>query len=84
MIMRQWRQYLRWSDQWNPSNKVYLLSKFDVFSFSMTGDIDFQIGHSVNFEQFQIDSHLDDSGQVKLTLLLNFYQLSLDKTCPIT
>ena len=41
----------------------------------MTGEIDFQTGHSVNFEQFQIESHLDDFGQVELTLLINFYQL---------
>ena len=30
---------MTWSTQWNPLNEVYLLSKFDVFSFSMTGDI---------------------------------------------
>ena len=39
-IMRSWHHYLlRWSTQWNLLNEVYLLSKFDVSSFSMTGDI---------------------------------------------
>ena len=30
--------HLRRSTQWNPFNNVYLLSKFDASSFSVTGD----------------------------------------------
>ena len=40
IIMRQWRHYLlRQRTQLNPLNEVYLMSKFDVSSFSMTWDI---------------------------------------------
>ena len=40
MIMSYCHHYhLRRSTQWNPFNDVYLLSKFDVSSFSVTGDI---------------------------------------------
>ena len=39
MIMSYCHHYcLRRSTQWNPFNDVYLLSKFDVFSFSVTED----------------------------------------------
>ena len=41
--------------QWNPLDEVYLLPKFDAFSFSMTRD--FQTGSFADFEQFKIDSH---------------------------
>ena len=49
----------------------------------MTGDIDiyierdFQTGYFADFEQFKIDSHFDDFGQVKIDLEL---YLSLGKT----
>ena len=45
-------------------NEVYLLSKFDVSSFSMTRD--FQTGSFGDVEQFKIDNHSDDFGQVKI------------------
>ena len=45
-------------------NEVYLLCKFDVSSFSMTRD--FQSGNFANFEQFKIDSHFAEFGQVKI------------------
>ena len=38
----------------------------------MTGEIDFQTGHSVNFEQFQIESHLDTLGKSNWPYLLIF------------
>ena len=39
VIMRWWSHYLlRQSTQWNPLYQVYLLSKFDVSSFSMIRD----------------------------------------------
>ena len=42
------------------------MSKVDVFSFSMTWDyIDFQTGHFADDEQFKVDSHSADFGQVK-------------------
>ena len=47
-------------------NEVYLLSKFDISSFSMSGDIDFQANHLANFEGFKIDSSFADFGQVKI------------------
>ena len=28
-----------WNSQWNPVNEIYLLSKFNDSSLSMTGDI---------------------------------------------
>ena len=56
----------------DPLYLVYLLSKFDVSCFSMTGDIDFQTAHSAAFKQFKIDSHLVEFGQVKN---LSFYSV---------
>ena len=38
-----------------------MLSKFDVSSFFVTGDIDFQIGHFAHFEQFKVDVTLGKS-----------------------
>ena len=51
------------STQWNLLNEVYLLSIFDVSSFSI---IDFQTGHFANFEQFKIDSHFANFGKVNI------------------
>ena len=39
MIMNYCHHYRLRSTQWNPFNDAYLLSKFDVSSFSVTGDI---------------------------------------------
>ena len=37
------------------------MSKFDIYSFSVTGDnMDFQTGHFADSVQFKIDSHLAD------------------------
>ena len=52
-----------------------MLSKFDVSSFFVTGDIDFQIGRFAHFEQFKVDVTL---GKSKLTLFLQF--TTLDKS----
>ena len=54
--------WLRQGAQWNSLNEVYLLSKFDISSFSMTKD--FQTGNFDDFEQFKIDSHFAVFGQV--------------------
>ena len=56
------------STQWNLLNEVYLLSKSDVSSFSMTRD--FQTGNFAAFKQFKIDSHF-----------ANFRQLKVDPNC---
>ena len=42
--------------QQNPLNEVSWLSKFEVSSFSMTGDTDIQTGHFAKFDQFKIKS----------------------------
>ena len=67
-----------------PEPLVYLLYKFDVCSFSMTGCTDFQTGHFAdfkqlktdthfaNFEQFKIDNHFVDFGQVKIDPTFSF------------
>ena len=73
VIIRYWCQYLlRRSTQWNPLNVVYLLSKFDVSSFSMTEDIYIyiyiyiQTGNFAAFEHFKIDSYFTDLEEVKI------------------
>ena len=51
--------------KWNLLNDVYLLSKFDISSFSMTEDnINIQSGYFADFEQLKIDSHFACFGQV--------------------
>ena len=45
-------------------NEIYLLSKLDVSGFSMAKD--FQIGKFADFEQFKIDSHYANFGQVRI------------------
>ena len=59
-------------------NEVYLLSKFDVSSFSMTRD--FQTDNFADFEQFKIDSYFADFGQFKIDpnsiYLTNFAQVT--------
>ena len=49
---------------WNPFNEVYLMLKFDVSTFSMTGD--FQTGLFADFKQFRINGYFSDFGQVKI------------------
>ena len=48
-----------------PFNDVYLLFKFNVPSFSLTGDLDFQTGHFADFEQFKVDIHFAKLKQVQ-------------------
>ena len=65
-----------WSTQWNPLNDVYLLSEFDVSSFSYDWRyLDFQTGHFADFKQFKIDTHFLNLGTSKWTLLILFYLL---------
>ena len=65
-----------WSTQWNPLNEVYLLSEFDVSSFSYDWRyVDFQTGHFADFKQFKIDTHFLNLGVSKWTLLILFYLL---------
>ena len=65
-----------WSTQWNPLNDVYLLSEFDVSSFSYDWRyLDFQTGHFADFKQFKIDTHFLNLGVSKWTLLILFYLL---------
>ena len=65
-----------WITQWNPLNEVYLLSEFDVFSFSYDWRyVDFQTGHFADFKQFKIDTHFLNLGVSKWTLLILFYLL---------
>ena len=52
--------------QQNPLNEVSWLSKFGVSSFSMTGYRDIQTGHFAKFDQFKINSHFSDIGQVPI------------------
>ena len=54
---------LRQSTQWNLLNEVYLLSKFDDSSFSLTENI--QIFKLVIL-QTKVDIHFADFGQVKI------------------
>ena len=61
------------------------MSKFDVSSFSMTS---FETGNFAHFEQFQINSHFTNIGQVQIDpifILANFghatvISTTLDKT----
>ena len=57
--------HLRRSTPWNPSNDVFLLSKFDVSSFFVTEYIDFQICYFADFEQFKVDIYFPNFEQVK-------------------
>ena len=67
--------HLRRNTQWNPFNDVYLLSKFDVFSFSMTKDIiDFHTGYFAEFKQFKIYIYFANFAQVRIDPQL-FYQV---------
>ena len=52
---------------------------FDVSSFSVTGDIDFETGHFASFEQFKIDLYFANSGQVKIDPVRSFL-LTLDRS----
>ena len=53
-----------------PLNEIYLLSKFDVSSFSMTRD--FQTGHFADFQQLRIGSQSAKFGQDKRTFIVHF------------
>ena len=57
----------------NPFNEVYLLFKFDVPGFSMTGDIDFQIGHFTVLSSSNLIVILITLGKSHLTLLVYFH-----------
>ena len=46
---------------------------FDVSSFSVTGDIDFETGHFASFEQFKIDLYFANFGQAKIDPFVVFY-----------
>ena len=70
--------HLRRSKQWNPFN-VYLLSKFDVSSFFLTGYIDFQIGYFADSEQFRVDVQFSNFGQVKTDPICSLL-LTLDRS----
>ena len=67
---------MMWCTQWNPLNEVYLLSEFDVSSFSYDWRyVDFQTGHFADFKQFKIDIHFLNLGASKWILLVLFYLL---------
>ena len=70
--------HFRRSKQWSPFN-VYLLSKFDVSSFFVTGYIDFQIGYFAAFEQFKVDIQFSDFEQVKTDPICSLL-LTLDRS----
>ena len=61
------------STQWNTLKGVYLLSKFDVSSLSMTRD--FQTGHFADLEQFKFDNNLLTLSKSKLIPLLYFNKI---------
>ena len=71
--------HLRRSTHWNPFNDVYLLSKFDVSSFSVTEDIDFQTGYFADFEQFKVDIYFANFGQVRIDPVFSLL-LTLDRS----
>ena len=77
MIMRWWHQcLLRRSAQWNHLNEFYLLSKFDVSSFSMTGDVYIYIFKLVILQTLSSSKLifiLLTLGKWKLTLLVHSY-----------
>ena len=58
-------------------NEVYLLSKFDISGFSMAKD--FQTGKFADLEQFTIDSHFANFGQVQSDPNCS-YLLTLDRS----
>ena len=68
VIMSYCHHYcLRRSTQWNPFNDVYLLSKFDVSSFSVNWRyIDSQTSHFADVEQFKNDIHFANFGDVRI------------------
>ena len=71
---------LRRSTQWKPFNNVYLLSKFDVSSFSMTEDIQiFKMVILLDFEQFKVDIYFTNFGQVKINPIWSIL-LTLDRS----
>ena len=51
--------------QLNPFNEVYLITKFDVSSSNNLRYINFQTGYLTDFEQFKVDSHSTDFGQIE-------------------
>ena len=61
------------------------MSKFDVSSFSVTGDIyiyiyiDFQTNHFADFELFKADICFSNFGQVKIGPIRSFL-LTLDRS----
>ena len=57
------------------------MSKFDVSSFSVTGDIyrDFQTNHFADFELFKADTCFSNFGQVKIDPIRSFL-LTLDRS----
>ena len=57
------------------------MSKFDVSSFSVTGDIyiHFQTSHFEDFEQLKVDIYFDDFRQVKIAPMW-FLLLALGRT----
>ena len=65
-----------WNSQWNPLNEVYLLSKFDVFSFSMTGDIQiFKLVIFLTLSSSKLIVIFLTLGNSKWTLLVHFFLL---------
>ena len=54
---------LKRSTQWNSLNEIYLLSKFDVSSFSVNEGTDFQTAHFADIEQFKVGIHFAVFGQ---------------------
>ena len=82
------RYRLRWSTQWNSFNDVYLVSKFDVSSFSVTGDIYgfldwwyiriFELAILMTLSSSTLIVIFLTSGKSKLTLFGPFY--CLDKS----
>ena len=55
------------------------MSKFDVSSFSVTGEIDFQTSHFADFEQFKVNIYFTNLGQVKIRPIWSFL-IILDKS----
>ena len=62
----------------NSFDDVYLVSKFDVSSFSVTGDKDFKTSHFTDFEHFKIGNYSANFGQVKIDPFESFL-LTLDR-----
>ena len=72
-VMASWTPEMEYP--MNPFNEVYLLLKFDVSGFSMTGDIDFQIGHFTVLSSSNLIVILITLGKSHLTLLVYFHWL---------